>query len=117
VEIDGVPVAGVRAVSPGSVTITDGGVGTPAVVDAGNITLALDPGADPSIHAWFRDLAAGKDIRKSITVILRVPRQPERRYTYHECWPCRWESAVLDSGSDTFIVEELEFAVERVERG
>lgn len=33
-----------------------------------------------------------------------------------EAWPCRWKAPELNSASDTRIVAEIEFAVEKVER-
>jgi len=36
---------------------------------------------------------------------------------YFEAWPCCWKAPELNSASDKYIVEEIEFVVERVERG
>lgn len=117
VEIDGIAVTGVTAVSSQLVLIQDARDGTVPAVDAGNFTLTLDPQAATGLHTWFAEVAKEKEIRKSITIVLRADRNgPGRRYTYHECWPCRWKAPELNSNSDKFIVEEIEFVVERVER-
>ncbi len=118
VEIDGVPTGGVAATSRFGAEVSPAPDGLSFLVDAGRLTLTLTRGADPALHQWFREVSKGKDIRKSISVVLVATRTaPERRYTFHEAWPCRWKAPELNSASDTFIVEELEFAVERVERG
>ncbi|MCU0725848.1 MAG: phage tail protein [Planctomycetes bacterium] len=118
VQIDGASAGGVVSASPIGVTHAPAADGDPATIHARNLTLACATGLDEGLHAWFAELAAGKDIRKSITVNLRAAKgEPGRTYVLHECWPCRWKAPELNSNSDTFIVEELEFAVERVERG
>lgn len=83
------------------------------------------PGAG-ALHGWLNEYfapkpdgdAAGGDLsRKTLTVSETAGRRPTR-YTYHEVWPCRYIFPTFsNSASDTYIVEELEFAVERVERG
>jgi phage tail-like protein len=117
IEIDGVIQGGIRGVLPATATMGTDENGA-AWVNAGNLTLLASPGTDPALQEWFREVAKGKDIRKTITVNLRAAARgsPSRRYTFHECWPCRWKAPELNSNSDTFIVEELEFAVERIER-
>ncbi len=117
VEIDGQPAMGALAVSESGATMEIAADGLP-VVDARTLKLALDSSSDPGLHAWFREVAKGKDIRKSISVTIRAGRQGTGRvYTFLEAWPCRWKAPELNGASDTHIVEELEFAVERVERG
>ncbi|HOT51313.1 MAG TPA: phage tail protein, partial [Candidatus Hydrogenedentes bacterium] len=63
-------------------------------------------------------LASGEDPTGILEITEAKPNgRPGRKYTYHEAWPCRWKAPKLNANSDTYIVEELEFAVERVERG
>ncbi|HWI66028.1 MAG TPA: phage tail protein [Symbiobacteriaceae bacterium] len=73
----------------------------------GNITLKGPVGSlsDPRLLDWFKDPAQ----RKSISIIF-LDRSGKRaaRYNLFECWPVRFASSEL--------VEEIEFAVERVER-
>jgi phage tail-like protein len=115
--VDDKPALGVVAVSEAGMRIDIDDAGR-SLVSAENITLTLDRSADPALHDWFRDLSVGKDIRKSITVNVRLDRNSKgRRYTMLEAWPCQWNAPELNSNGDTYIVEELEFAVERVERG
>lgn len=39
------------------------------------------------------------------------------RYNFFEAWPCRWDAPLVKSSGDTYIVEELELAVDYIERG
>lgn len=116
IEIDGVIQSGIRGVLPATATMGTDDSGAPWV-NAGNLTLLVTPGVGSGLDQWFKEVVAGRDLRKTITVNIRAVRgSPARRYTFHECWPCRWKAPELNSNSDTYIVEELEFAVERVER-
>lgn len=85
-----------------------------------NIVLKLDA-ADPAtkvVTDWYNAVARGKDIRKQISIVVfNSDNQEVARYNLFEAWPCRWKAPELNSNSDTFIVEEIEFVVERVERG
>jgi phage tail-like protein len=85
-----------------------------------NIVLKVDP-ADPStkeLAAWYDQVTRGKVVRKKITVILsNTDGQQIARYNLYEAWPCRWKAPELNSSSDTHLLEEIEFVVERVERG
>ena len=115
--IDGKPALGVVAVSEAGARIEIDDAGR-ALTNADNVTLTLDQSADPALHEWFREVSKGKDIRKTITVNLRVNRGGNgRRYTLFEAWPCQWKAPELNSNGGSYIVEELEFVVERVERG
>lgn len=91
-----------------------------------NITLKRGDVNDGRLDPWYQKTLSGVTerksgsiiYRKSITVVLLDRRgAPVRRYTFFEAWPCRWKAPELHSGSDNRLVEELEFAVERVERG
>jgi phage tail-like protein len=113
--LEGKSIPGVTATSALRVEIRDPGDGS-LRVDGGKITLVLDESAPPELHAWWREVSRGKDIRKSITVIIRSDRSLPRRYNFLEAWPCRWKAPELIYGKTSSLVEELEFVVERVER-
>lgn len=68
---------------------------------------------------WYKNVADGKVERKSGSIILVGDDGSEiMRYNFFEAWPCRWKSFVMDSSSATeSIIEELELAVEKIERG
>ncbi|MFT5657491.1 MAG: phage tail-like protein [Gammaproteobacteria bacterium] len=68
---------------------------------------------------WYKNVIHGKIERKSGSIILAGDDGSEiMRYNFFEALPCRWKSFVLNASSQTkSIVEELEIAVEKVERG
>ena len=63
-------------------------------------------------------MADGKIERKAGSIILAGDDGSEiMRYNFFEAWPCRWKSFVLNASSKTkSIIEELEIAVEKIER-
>jgi phage tail-like protein len=68
---------------------------------------------------WYKSVADGKIERKSGSIILAGDDGSEiMRYNFFEAWPCRWKSFKLNASSKTkSIIEELEIAVEKIERG
>lgn len=68
---------------------------------------------------WYKSVADGKIERKSGSIILSGDDGSEiMRYNFFEAWPCRWKSFMLDASPRTkSIIEELEIAVEKIERG
>ena len=68
---------------------------------------------------WYKAVTDGKVERKSGSVILVGDDGSEiLRYNFFEGWPCRWKSFKLNASSRTkSIVEEIEIAVEKIERG
>ena len=70
------------------------------------------------LWAWYKTVIDGKIERKSGSIILVGDDGSEiTRYNFFEAWPCRWKSFVLKASSKTKgIIEELEIAVEKIER-
>lgn len=67
---------------------------------------------------WYKQVVDGRVERKSGSVILNGDDGSEiLRYNFFEGWPCHWKSFVLDASSTEALVEELEIAVEKIERG
>lgn len=67
---------------------------------------------------WYKAVIDGKVERKAGSVILCGDDGKEiMRYNFFEAWPCRWKGLELDAGKTGALIEELEIAVERVERG
>ncbi|MBS1148683.1 MAG: phage tail protein [Myxococcaceae bacterium] len=82
--------------------------------------LVLKRGQDPGrvLKGNFNSFPRGAKPRRSGAVIsLDRNGQQVLRYNFFEAWPCRWKAPELNSNSDTFIVEELELAVDYIERG
>ena len=67
---------------------------------------------------WYQAVIDGHVERKSGSVILCGDDGSEiLRYNFFEGWPCRWKSFALDAMKSSNLVEEIEIAVEKVERG
>ena len=82
-----------------------------------NITLKRGQVSDPALLEWYKKVLAGKTDRKSGSIIYLDREGNEvMRYNFFEAWPCRWKAPELNAHSDTHVVEELEFVVERVEK-
>lgn len=82
-----------------------------------NIVLKRGFVRDGSLLEWYRMVLAGTTDRKSGSIIYLDRAGGEvLRYNFFEAWPCRWKAPELNASSDTHIVEEIEFVVERVER-
>lgn len=82
-----------------------------------NIVLKRGLVNDPTLSEWFKTILAGKTDRKSGSIIY-LDREGNEvlRYNFFEAWPCRWKAPELNASSDTNILEEIEFVVEKVER-
>ena len=120
-EIDGVVVGGFKEVSG----IEDGKMEADSATEAGragkakykNIILKRGFVNDTSLFDWSKKVSAGATDRKSISIIaLDRDGKETMRYNFFEAWPVRWKAPELNSASDTHIVEEIEFAIEKVER-
>ncbi|HYG56785.1 MAG TPA: phage tail protein [Symbiobacteriaceae bacterium] len=76
----------------------------------GNITLRTDPGSmDAALLAWYDKGLSGTAERRPVSIVFLNDKGGEAaRYNLFECWPVRWSASHL--------VEEIELAVERVER-
>ena len=67
---------------------------------------------------WRKKVIEGKVERKSGSVILCADDGGEiMRYNFFEAWPCKWKGFSLDGKGNDVTVEEVEMAVEKIERG
>jgi phage tail-like protein len=83
-----------------------------------NIVLRRGYLNNDQLWQWYRKVCEGKLERKSGSIIINGDDGSEIfRYNFFEAWPCRWKSLVLDAADSKNMVEELEIAVEKVERG
>jgi len=83
-----------------------------------NIVLKRGVVNDASLLEWYKQVLAGQTDRKSGSIVyLDREGNEDARFTLTQAWPCRWKAPELSANSDTHVVEELEFCVERVDRG
>ena len=67
---------------------------------------------------WYKSVVDGKVERKAGSIILCADDGTEvMRYNFFEGWPCRWKSFAMNASRTETMIEELEIAVERIERG
>jgi phage tail-like protein len=83
-----------------------------------NIILKRGYTANEELWAWMRTVINGTVERKAGSIILLADDASEiLRYNFFEGWPCRWKGFELDGKGTGVSVEELEIAVEKIERG
>ena len=67
---------------------------------------------------WYKNVIDGKVERKSGSIISLADNGEEiLRYNFFEAWPCRWKGFVFDANRRGTLFEEIEIAVEKVEKG
>jgi len=67
---------------------------------------------------WRKAVIDGKIERRSGSIIICGDDGSEiMRYNFFEAWPCRWKLSRLSTIDAGTIVEEVELAVEKIERG
>lgn len=67
---------------------------------------------------WYKAVQDGQIQRRSVSIIVLGDDGSEKfRYNLFEAWPCRWKSLELSGNSRETLVEEIELAIERFERG
>jgi phage tail-like protein len=128
VEIEGVTVAGFQEVGGLEVTTEvieyhDGDDLTlrkrPGATSYSNIILKRGYTATDELWSWMKSVIDGKIERRSLSIVLFGDDAATEviRYNVFEAWPCRWKGFVLDGKGTGTAIEELEIAIERIERG
>ena len=82
-----------------------------------NVTLKRGYVNSDELWQWRKKVVEGKVERKSGSVILCGDDGEEiMRYNFFEAWPCKWKGFSLDGKGTDVNVEEIELAVEKIER-
>ncbi len=83
-----------------------------------NVVLKRGYVASDELWEWRKKVIEGKVERKSGSVILVADDGEEEvaRYNFFEAWPCKWKGFSLDGKGADVNVEEIELAVEKIER-
>jgi len=67
---------------------------------------------------WRKDVIDGSIERKAGSIILCDDQGDEiMRYNFFQAWPARWSGFELDGQDAKTVVETVELAVEKIERG
>jgi phage tail-like protein len=74
---------------------------------------------DDPILRWYREIRAGKDVRKNITITIvkrtKAGDETIARYECLHCFPSAWRLSKLDGIGNDVPTEEIEITVEKVE--
>ena len=83
-----------------------------------NVTLKRGYINTTELWDWRKEVIDGKVSRKSGSIILCADDGSEvMRYNFYEAWPCKWKGFSLDGKGTDVNVEEIELAVEKLEKG
>ena len=83
-----------------------------------NIVLKRGYTNNDELWNWFKAGADGQVQRKSGSVIVCDDNSVDLfRFNFFEAWPCRWKSLELNADRPGSLVERIEIAVEKIERG
>jgi len=83
-----------------------------------NVTLKRGYVNSDELWQWRKKVIEGRVERKSGSVILCADDGSEiMRYNFFEAWPAKWKGFTLDGKGNDVNVEEIELAVEKIERG
>ena len=89
----------------------------PGLTKYSNVVLKRGYVNTDELWEWRRKVIMGKVERKSGSVIVLNDAGDEvLRYNFFEAWPCKWKGFSLDGKGTDNAVEEVELAVEFLER-
>lgn len=85
----------------------------------GNLTLRRGFTNSNELFDWYKAVMDGTVERKSGSIIIVGDDSGDEivRYNFFEAWPCRWMLSDFDSNDDEVLFEEIELAIEKIERG
>lgn len=90
----------------------------PGRVHYANLVLKRGYTDNTELWQWTKAVIDGTVERKSGSVILLDDAGNEiSRYNFFEAWPCRWRGFEFNRNGVGTSVEELEIALEKIERG
>jgi phage tail-like protein len=90
----------------------------PGRTSVSNLVLRRGSAVDADLWNWFRAVRDGHlDRRNGAVIVLDDNGSEALRYLFFGAWPCRWKSLELRALGPGELVEEIELAVEQIERG
>ena len=90
----------------------------PGRTNYSNLVLKRGYTNNDELWQWYKAVQDGRVERKSGSIISLDDAGGEIvRYNFFESWPCRWSGFALDAKSSGVLFEEIEIAVEKVEKG
>lgn len=128
VEIEGITQAGFTDVSGFSgdnapIEYREGGMVTnvrklPGMTKYSNITLKWGLTDSHDLYDWFRDVTQGKVARKNGSIIVRdLDGVTEKvRWNFSGAWPTKWTGPTFTAKGNDVAIDQLDLAVETIER-
>ncbi len=82
-----------------------------------NLILRRGYTSNDELWKWYKAVMDGVVERKTGSIISLDDRGGEiLRYNFFDAWPCRWKGFEFDANESRALFEEIEIAVEKVER-
>lgn len=92
----------------------------PGRTKVARVTLKRGQSNGSTLLDWYGGVLRGDLSPRSARLLYEVPASgaamPQPAWNFFEAWPSRWKAPDLNSHAESHAVEELEFAVERVEK-
>jgi len=92
----------------------------PGIYRFGNLKLTKGVIDNKALWNWCQDVMAGKIPRKNGTIHVMTDthdkNSPQISYNFFAAWPCKWSGLRLDGKGNATLVEEIELAIDYVER-
>ncbi|NIM91631.1 MAG: phage tail protein [Candidatus Aminicenantes bacterium] len=89
----------------------------PGITKYSNIILKRGYVTNDELWNWRKKVVEGNIERKSGSIVItRSNREQILRIDFYDAWPVRWKLSTLDSMGNECLIEELEIAVEKLER-
>lgn len=89
----------------------------PGLTRCGPVILKSGLTNSKELWNWYKSVMDGNVQRKSASIVVMDNSKVEQaRYNLFECWPTMYAISPLDASSSGVLVEELDLAVERIER-
>ncbi|MCP3887364.1 MAG: phage tail protein [Desulfobulbaceae bacterium] len=90
----------------------------PAKTTCSNLLLRRGFKNNDELWNWYKVVLDGHIERKSGSIIICGDDASEiMRYNFYEAWPCRWKLSKLSAAENGTLIEEVEVAIEKIERG
>lgn len=89
----------------------------PGIVKYGNLKLKRGYSNDRTLQTWWENISKGQVDRRSVSLVqLDEVNTEVMRWNMFNCWPCKWNQSPAKAGDNNIFTEEVEFALEFMER-
>lgn len=94
----------------------------PGRASCANIVMRRAWTGNDELRLWRKAVEDGKVERKAGSIIILDATSARSggeiaRFNFFEAWPCRWRLGRWDAAASGILIEEIEIAVEKIEKG